>query len=85
MDTQNENPQPAPINEEPAAPQLLPRCPHCKVDPLKTMMFTIVRGTERLVIFFCANPECRCVLGTNITSVQPTIVPGTMPPRPRLV
>lgn len=87
MEPESGSPQPQPpSNEEaPAQQQLLPRCPHCKVDPLKTMMFTIVRGDEKLVIFFCANPDCRCVLGTNITSVQPAIVPGTILPRPRLV
>lgn len=81
MDTEKSNGQPAPAAEE-AVPQILPRCPHCKVDPLKTLTLTVVRGTEKLVMFFCANPECRSILGTNVIPIQPTIVPGiTLPIR----
>lgn len=84
METENPNNSNPPAAEEAPVSQILPRCPHCKVDPLKTLTFTIVRGTEKIVMFFCGNPECRCVLGTNVMSVQPTILPGTRIPGLRL-
>ena len=85
METENPNNSNPPAAEDAPVPQILPRCPHCKVDPMKVLKFTVASGTEKLVMFFCGNPECRCVLGTNISPLQPTIVPGTVIPRPRLV
>jgi len=65
----------APENGQPPKREVKPRCPYCKVSPVRVVMNLIQFGNAPAVMFFCGDCE-------KVLSIAPLpMVPGAPEPR----
>ena len=64
-----------------------PVCPYCGQDPVNIACAQISLGPMVSMTYFCANPDCRRLLGVSFMGMQPqqqrVVLPGGLPPIPR--